>query len=537
MGDSPTQQPVPVKDYSVLIDPELGQLWPKFAEKYKFDENPLWASTELTIIWRTISPDYYELAVEFARQYVLPQNYPTKQLWVKDLHIKDSTEGKPIVYPGVWRFVTAGFDTKKQGDPGVLLTLRQGFAEKIAWDEALQIQAVELETAPGVLNATAQDERYIMVVFPNFDPLFVDAAVQDMRASQHVEDPTIQGRVRTGDWEYALIKPEKQQDGSFFITVMLSRPQFTMKTFEHYSTPEQIDIIHLWGVPKRLAQALVDSYKIEGRAATAGYSPNEGLSASTVDVEIRQGIDTTFIIYVQTANNCDYNEWTSYYYGFTLQDAKDTISMFMLSRAVGDTITTSVPSLMGNGKYSFETRRRTSIASAQRFSIPTGKGGITQEHVYAHNQRIPNFNNVSEPFEIPTAIFMLLHTEHTLKPTYKFDLTGFRKNDDCTFSWSSMVYGPVGLDPAADPIVWTVYGEVVYQQRLDSGASYPVYIMQSSYHQYKHTLKGYDTQQEAYTAISGVQLDGTQVGGSDGGGWWAETVSDDGWTAFKDIGT
>jgi len=448
----PDAIPVPVTpaiDFSAFVgsDQMPSQLDTKYAERYKFTENPHWTHTELTLIWRTISVDLYQTAVQFAYLYCLPQNYPTKRRWVKDIHVKDKKDGSPIIYPGVWRMVNADFDAKKQGDPGVMITFRQGFARDLDFTEALRIQAVDLEA----------DERYAMLVIPNVDPQYVNAICATIRATMNtlnltpaVVNPVVQGETLTGNWEYALVKPEKQQDGSFFINIMLARSQFTILDFEHYGTPEQVNVIKLLGVPKRMAQLIINTYQVEGNSVNAGYGPTEGLTASTCDITIRQGVNTTFDVIVQTANTCDYTEVTRFAYGYTLAAAEAAIAAAMVARTVGETIHASVPSLMSNGKYSFEIRIRTSIASAQRFIVQIAEGE-TAEYVYAYNQRIPGFSNTDEPFIIPDTVFMALHSEQALQAGESFNVRSFVKNDDCTFSWHSAIENKLDGNTTAWP--------------------------------------------------------------------------------------
>lgn len=575
----------PAKDYGNIIDKELGILLPRFAEKYAFTENAHWTQAELQLIWRTVPVDEIENCVEFAYNYVLPQNFPTKRRYVTDLMVKE------IKYPGVWRMVSCGYNTKSQGDPGIMMTLRKGFAQAINWDEALEVEQVDLES----------DERYILVIFPNFDPEYVDKACAAMRTTPTVTAPTIQGQQRTGDWEYALIHPEKQQDGSFNITVMLSRPQYTLTTYENAGTDMEVTVTHLWGVPKRLAQALITSYHgTVGTSVNATYETATSLQASTVDITITQSTNGNVTLTYQSELGCQVSEYTDIYYNYSKTDMSAKITTVMAARPSGWIYRIGTPHLLASGTYSFEIVRRqavvatgseytesvtvdattlvqevknrpfpwtavtyvvgvlkrigarlnefctyntelttiTSRPSANRFVIQLDAAGSrTEEHVFAHNRQVTASDTT--PATWPASTFMALHTSATLADTAMFRLDGWTRNIDGTFDWHSIVTNPVGLgNGAAHAINYSEKAEAVYRTMWqDVGLTWH-FGYQVSYHMWDHTITQFATEAEAYADLNGLTwYSGMGVTGAEGLGYKAHKIVDGGWSTWTDVGT
>ncbi len=177
----------------------------------------------------------------------------------------------------------------------VILTLRQGLASKINWDEA---RIVTRNTLPGNTQGsgdTASDnpERWLDILFPSFDPVYVESAVQGL-ADEYNSTGTapnytsaafaVDGTGFYGEWHKVFARVQKQEDGTCNAVITMAQPQYTLVAFTDYGGDDAADVTYCWQVPKDIAQSILTAWKTGvGKSATAAYSMRDGL----VDLVLR----------------------------------------------------------------------------------------------------------------------------------------------------------------------------------------------------------------------------------------------------------
>jgi len=291
----------------------IEQLDPHKAERLSSDENPLWKRRDLVSYWPDVTEDQYEECRDYIYQYTDVSNKKKQRRWVDDPAIGEET------YSGRWRLVDVTYNRERRGSPGIIRRLRKGWAEKIEWDEALIVDARDLQIADSASNT---DERYITVVFPNFNPEKIHSAITSLRATGTVTDPVLDGDQKTGTWEIVFTRSRKQEDGSFNIEMILANPRYTLITYTGRNTPAETKVTYLWNVPKRIAQSVVDASGYTsgtGTGAIANYSTGEGV----VDLTIRQRTESAKIsIELKTKDGALYTERMKYFWGLTKAEAE-----------------------------------------------------------------------------------------------------------------------------------------------------------------------------------------------------------------------
>ena len=273
--------PDPARNWAKAIE----TLDPKRAERWSAHDNKLWSDGDLVAYWPGVPESVMEECESYLRLYCDVSNATKARTWCQDPKIKEAT------YPGKWRLFRVYFDRGKSGQPGIVRELKRGFATTASWTEALQVDGDSLQA-----NAYSPDgdqtERYLHVVFPNVDPDYVSEIVTALETETSVTNPVVQGKVRTGLWHYIHVKPEKQEDGSFWIRLFMGMPQYSFSSKEKVGTPDVTDVTYYWNVPKKLAQALATS-KVDptppavadlNASTSANYSTGQGL----VDIIFRR---------------------------------------------------------------------------------------------------------------------------------------------------------------------------------------------------------------------------------------------------------
>lgn len=442
------------------------------------------------------------------------------------------------------------------------------------------------------ITGTATAEDYLVIEWNNVDATKANTIAYTELNQNTFTNVTVDGVAYSGTWNRVdVVVNRNKEDGSATVILLVARPQFTVKEYRDHDTEDAQDVYKYNGVPKPLVDGILSLHQVEGASAYTQYSAVQGL----VDITITKGTDDAIIsLTVKSEDGCQEEEWRDIYYGLELAEAyaivasgsaqmvapsgwiynsqgpnrlsngryvvaiirRQAVAVSSIDATVADDVDeTVVETVLRNQesggtwasfvayaqgvlksvgymlnrfcRYDVQKRTITSKPTSVRFTITTA-AGHTEQHVFAYWRRIPSWNDTT---------IISLHDPSTLAATYRLHLASFQRNSDGTFSWHSIVSGPVGLDPAADAIEWTVYGESVYKNTPTyTGGVVTGVVVEVSYHKYKHSLKAYTTEQAAYTAISGAQLDGTRVWGDDGAGWQAEVVSDDGWTAFAEVG-
>lgn len=250
--------------------------------------------------------------------YCWPDNQ-NPQRWVRDPHVDgDKDKGK---MEGLWRFVNAsGVFGRTEG---VFLTLREGYASEIKWDEARvpsrdilpQTDNTPIESSP------VRGEDYIDVLFPNFNPEESQKAADGLLALGTIEDPTVSTHDFEGVYHILRVRTREEDDGSHSVVAVLAQSRAFVEMYENENSHNAARVFYLHHVPKSIVQSIVDNplYKTDGATATANYSTER----ATYDVIIRQGVDDPVsVISKKTEDGCQLDVYTDFYFGLTLTAAE-----------------------------------------------------------------------------------------------------------------------------------------------------------------------------------------------------------------------
>jgi len=257
-------------------------------------QNKLLRQREVKIQIEEVNREIIDRCVKMMGVWGWPTN-GKKQLWTADPKING------ITLNGTWRHVET---VKSANERGMYITLREGFAQAISWDEAYIDETDDLQ----------EDERYCAIIFPNVDPEYADTMLVSL--STHTTTGfTVDSKARTGTWEYVHKRSRTvDNDGSMSIVVFAAQPQYTSFVYENRGGVGQTKVWHVDNVPKRLAASVVSEYDTAGTDGSSNYSTQEGLVDLTF--RVRDGEAVT-ITEVKTLDGCQLEEYTSYYYDYT----------------------------------------------------------------------------------------------------------------------------------------------------------------------------------------------------------------------------
>ena len=363
--------------------------------------------------------------------YCWPSNQKP-QRWVRDPHVDgDKDKGK---VKGLWRFVSA---TSVFGrTEGVFLTLREGYASEINWDEARvpsrdilpQTDNTPIESSP------VRGEDYIDVIFPNFDPLKSQDAADALLAEGTVEDPTVSEHPFEGVYHILRVRTREEDDGSHSIVAVLAQSRAFVELYENVNSHNAARAFYLHHVPKSIVQSIVDDplYKTDGATATANYSTER----ATYDVIIRQGVDDPVsIITKKTEDGCQLEVYSDFYFGLTLT-AAEAIPVGTAPQGWIYRIPVITPA--AHGRFTVRRERSVAIAAEGQEFIAESTPFHTTTQTEKRNQLTPLTSNTS-------VIGKILRALSRLNPFCVYDGTNTEIESipwDDTFT----VNGPDGLE-------------------------------------------------------------------------------------------
>lgn len=309
----------PKQSFSDILDMLNAQ---NYARVDSYGDNKILGQKELVRRFADVTEGHEEKCVRCLNLFTDVKN-TSEQRW-----IQDPWAGKEK-HPGKWRLVSNNI-SRDPRRPGIIQTLRLGFATVIAWDEARLANADAISrTQTTAQEGTNADEEYLTVIFPSWDPTTIETAKAGLLAARTVVDPVIQGHTYTGTWYYLHVRSDEQEDGSQSIFCLLAQPRSFLQTYERPLPTRQgetrtMTVYYCWHVPKWIAQSVVDdaAYDVTGSEVSANYRTDRG----TVDLIIRQSSITrdnsVTILDVKTRDECMLEEYTSYYYGYTKAEAE-----------------------------------------------------------------------------------------------------------------------------------------------------------------------------------------------------------------------
>lgn len=338
---------------------ERRHLATQIAKRVKLEKMPNAQRNELVVHYPNANLKQYPLLVKAMELFCWPTNTKA-QRWVEDPIVDaERVEGK-------WRLVSVRADVKEIA--GIVITLREGYATAINWDEAMLATSQWLQEA----------ERYAEIIFPNLDPTKVQE-LADSFPSHTTASLTIQGQTfaatEAAPWEYIRVKPELQEDGSAILRVFMAKPQYLHTLYEEYGTPEQVKRIYVNNVPKRLESSIVTTYNaVTGASGTAKYATDQG----TVDLVFTQhNAEQLTIRAMKTVDGCQLEEYSDYFYNLTRAEAEAfSLTDKYGERAVGWMYRVEGVTYAGRGRWT--------VKAIREHALPVTKDAITIEDTADH---------------------------------------------------------------------------------------------------------------------------------------------------------
>ena len=210
-----------------------------------------------------------------------PENQPKS--YVDDPMASRSKREKGKVYKGRWRNVRVeGYARGENKRDGIVVQiLAEGWLTKITkgtnmiWSEARLVSGRDF---PAGVNTTVahpggDDEgEWLTVRWTGIDPQALPAIRTAIAAlSTGGFNVVIYGKSYGSGFHRIGMDTLIGRDGSASVTLLLSKPEFTLEAFTSYLTGRHSDVVHLWGVPLELAQPIIDNHKREGNSASVRY--------------------------------------------------------------------------------------------------------------------------------------------------------------------------------------------------------------------------------------------------------------------------
>jgi len=247
--------------------------------------------------------------VEFLRNYTDEQNYEAGGIGSFMQFVDDPRVGDQII-PGRFRQVnTRKISTGDGSLYQIVQTLRRGYAGEIRWDEARINNGRNLigntSNADDIANTQSDNpERHIVVDFKNLNPFKIREITESLSNNTYT-DPVIGTETYTGTWHVLIAAFNREDDGSGSIQVVLSMPQYTLEAYRSFNTNTASSVFYLWGVPKNLAQTIIDAWKaalpVEGKSASPSYNGTSG----TVDLILARNDDVATNLSKAMNVSCD----------------------------------------------------------------------------------------------------------------------------------------------------------------------------------------------------------------------------------------
>ena len=287
------------------------------------------------------------------------------------------------VFPGRWRLVRVLEGPKKtdSGRQGIVQILRYGWAQELTWAEAMLDNSNDL---PGHADLLGNDEEnYLLVRFPNFDPAYARSAAHTFAATETVSGPTIQGTLHSGTWNVVYCRARQiAEDGGYEILVLLAKPQYSLVYHTRYGTPKEETHWRCWSIPKPLVDALIADTEVNGIDGTtvtvgetgvtseASYSPESGL----VNLIFSQkSVNKIHMGPIVLATHCRETVTADFYYGYS---ASEVVAFALPASSAGVLTTLEGVDVDSDGLFNFRvvTRAAENVALVE---ATTALGRVT----------------------------------------------------------------------------------------------------------------------------------------------------------------
>lgn len=312
----------------------------------------------------------------------------------------------------------------------LLMTIAKGLSTTLDWDTARVEGIRELpgnsESVSGIGNTTSDDdEKYLRVKFPYCSPIYVRAIVASI--ADTYSNVTIRGEDH-GTFHRIAAQIDFEDDGTATIHLFLARPQFTLNAYQDVDTAAERDVHYLWGVPKPLAQGIIDAWGTTlGHSATASYSTDQGtcdlvLSSKT---EEQHNLDTSALNVA-----CDTTETYHFAWGYDESSLGDFLSNHGSSLDAGVNREIRVSSRGGDGLFDAVVMERTVTyaESKHKVSLTLFSGDKTDNYM-EWGWNVPKTTLASVQSRFDTSI-------RAVNKRTSFDVT---RHDNCTFDYRGSI--------------------------------------------------------------------------------------------------
>lgn len=270
---------------------------------------------ELIRCWQRVPDKLAERMVEYLDLFTSVENEPTEQLYVYEP--KATGLRGQETYPGRWRVVknyrSRGKDESGKEFSSVFQVLHDGYVTELDWSNC------RLMSCNGYTTDTNGNplESYHTVQFAHVAPTHVKAIQEQLLALTSVANQTIgTGTPReytlSGTWHIISVDPVAEADGIYVINALLAKPECTLDAYRLYGTASGETVKYRWGVPKHLAQDVIDAWATAcgtGASATASY--RQGVVDLQLVNPVKDSDNTTF----ESAYAAAYTETTYQYWG------------------------------------------------------------------------------------------------------------------------------------------------------------------------------------------------------------------------------
>lgn len=169
----------------------------------------------------------------------------------------------------------------------------------------------------------SEGDKFQSVEFKNLDRDQVPALLASERGKTYASGFTVgAGPAVTGEWVVLAASHRWDEDGSGIIVLHLGDPEFTLTGFRNFGLPNHQEVIWLWNIPKKDAQAVINGYMDEGYSASAQHSL-AGDIPGTVDITVtNNNVTSTEIDVLGIGTTCDVSTSTYHRFGLTTSEAQ-----------------------------------------------------------------------------------------------------------------------------------------------------------------------------------------------------------------------
>ena len=356
-----------------------------------------------------------------------------------------SISGKDVDFQyieGTYRSVKVEAETKN-GTGYIYHTFAKGLYTALDWTSA---RILKIENNPEQDGFAANDyqseegENYLTIEFPYIDPMLIKTVSESLPDEK--DGITIDGKEFTGIYHRIISAPLKTETGDFSLRATYAKPQFVVDAFESFGTIDENISKYLWGVPKRLVEAVLDQWKTdggggEGRSARVSYGKQGGLADITLIDHFGSSDDASILYETVVAKDCASVSTSWHYFGlkqseiegdtYALDYKVDDIPVYNYG-ITGHTVKKYIRS-SGNGKFDIVITDESALYQhLAEVIVSDGELNTVSEEQHLRCRRV--LVGEDYVYQNDSDVTLEIPEEHTTgNPTIKVD---YRVNADCT---------------------------------------------------------------------------------------------------------